>query len=314
MVVFVQDCEVVCVFVNDCLDVVVLEVLYVQGVCVLLLCCVGFNNVDVVVVQWLGLFVVCVLVYFFEVVVEYMLVLVMMFNCQMYCVYNCVCDGNFMFDGLFGCMLYGKMVGIVGIGQIGLVIVWIFYGMGCMVLGYDLCLFIVFEVIGVFVVLEVLLVCLDIVLLYCLLMLQIYYLIDMVVLVVMKFGVMLVNILCGGLVDIYVVINVLKLCYFGYLVIDVYEQESVLFFQDCFGEIIDDEVFQCLMIFLNVLVIGYQGFFIVEVLQEIVQIMLCNLGYFVVGMLCLNVVLLFVGQFCRMYVVVLVMEWLCVLG
>lgn len=39
----------------------------------------------------------------------------------------------------------------------------------------------------------------------------------------MKIGVMLVNILCGGLVDIYVVICVLKLWWLGYLVIDVYE-------------------------------------------------------------------------------------------
>lgn len=70
----------VCVFVNDCFDVLVLYVLYVLGVCVILLCCVGFNNVDLVVVKVLDLFVVWVLVYFFEVVVEYVLVLVMMFN------------------------------------------------------------------------------------------------------------------------------------------------------------------------------------------------------------------------------------------
>lgn len=78
-----------------------------------------------------------------------------------------------MFDGLFGCILYGCMVGIVGIGKIGLVIVCVFYGMGCIVLGYDLYLLLVFVVVGEGVGLEELLVCVDIVLLYCLLMFDI---------------------------------------------------------------------------------------------------------------------------------------------
>lgn len=51
-------------------------------------------------------------------------------------------------------------------------------------------------------------------------------------------GVMLINMFCGGLIDIRVVINVLKIYKIGYLGLDVYEMEFELFFWDYFSEII----------------------------------------------------------------------------
>lgn len=54
----------------------------------------------------------------------------------------------------------------------------------------------------------------------------------------MKFGVMLVNISWGGLVDIKVLINGLKFKYIGFVVLDVYEEEEGLFFEDYFEDIL----------------------------------------------------------------------------
>ena len=84
------------------------------------------------------------------------------------------------------------------------------------------------------------------------------------------------------------VIRALKSRRLGHLAIDVYEQESALFFQDLSGEIIDDEAFQRLMTFPNVLVTGHQGFFTVEALQEISAITLGNLQDFAAGRVCAN--------------------------
>lgn len=42
-----------------------------------------------------------------------------------------MCDGNFDLNGLFGFILYDKIVGVVGIGYIGVVLVRLFFGFGC---------------------------------------------------------------------------------------------------------------------------------------------------------------------------------------
>lgn len=56
----------------------------------------------------------------------------------MYWVYNCVWEGNFNFEGFLGYMLYGKMVGIIGVGRIGMVLVCIMKGFGCWLFVFDL--------------------------------------------------------------------------------------------------------------------------------------------------------------------------------
>ena len=76
-----------------------------------------------------------------------------------------------------------------------------------------------------------------------------------------KPGVMLVNTSRGALVDVEAVIDGLKSGQIGYLAIDVYEQEADLFFQDLSNEIIQDDAFQRLLTFPNVLVTGHQAFF-----------------------------------------------------
>lgn len=281
-------CSAVCVFVNDTLDAPVLQALHALGVRAVLLRCAGFNNLDRAEAERLGLFVARVPTYSPEAVAEHALALIMTLNRQTHRAYNRVREGNFMLDGLLGRTLHGKTVGIVGTGKIGLATARILHGMGCTVLGADPDPAAAFAGIGTVVPLEDLLARADIISLHCPLTAQTHHLIDAAALARMKPGAMLVNTSRGGLVDTHAVIAALKSRHLGQLAIDVYEQEGALFFQDRSGQIIDDEVFQRLMTFPNVLVTGHQGFFTVEALQEIAGITLRNLQDFAAGRPCAN--------------------------
>lgn len=283
-----QGSEAVCVFVNDRLDAPVLEALHAQGVRAVLLRCAGFNNVDLAAAERLGLFVARVPAYSPEAVAEHALALIMTLNRQTHRAYNRVREGNFMLDGLLGRTLYGRTAGIVGTGKIGLATARILKGMGCNVLGYDPYPSSAFDGIGEMVPLSDLLSRSDIVSLHCPLTPDTHHLINEASLALMKPGAMLVNTSRGGLVNTDAVIRALKSRHLGHLAIDVYEQESALFFQDLSGEIIDDDVFQRLMTFPNVLVTGHQGFFTAEALQEISAITLGNLTDFAEGRPCKN--------------------------
>lgn len=178
--IFVYGYDVVCLFVNDIVDVVVFEWFVDGGMWLIVLCLVGFNYVDFVVVEWFGIVVVWVFVYLLYVVVEYVVVLIFVFNCCLLCVVVCICEGDFLLNGLFGFDLYGKIVGVIGIGIIGSVFVKIMMGFGMYVFVYLVWLYndelIVFGV--CYVEFDELLYCVDIVSLYCLLLLLIYYLIN----------------------------------------------------------------------------------------------------------------------------------------
>jgi D-lactate dehydrogenase len=280
--------DAVCVFVNDRLDAPVLRALHALGVRAILLRCAGFNNVDITAAQQLGLSVARVPAYSPEAVAEHALALIMTLNRQTHRAYNRVREGNFMLDGLLGRTLHGKTAGIVGTGKIGLATARILKGLGCTVLGFDPYPSAEFESIGESVALDALLGRSDIVSLHCPLTPQTQHLINEESLARMKPGAMLVNTSRGGLVNTDAVIRALKSRHLGHLAIDVYEQESALFFQDLSGEIIDDDVFQRLMTFPNVLVTGHQGFFTVEALEEIADITIRNLHDFSEGADCAN--------------------------
>ena len=280
----------VCVFVNDRLDAPTLEALHGIGVRAVLLRCAGFNNVDMAAATRLGFFVARVPAYSPEAVAEHALALVMTLNRQTHRAYNRVREGNFVLDGLLGVTLHGKTIGIVGTGRIGMATARIFRGMGCTVLGCDPVPAPGFEAIGRMVPLDVLLAQSDIVSLHCPLTEATRHMIDTRSLASMKPGAMLVNTSRGALVDTDAVIGALKSRQLSHLAIDVYEQESELFFQDHSGQIIDDEVFQRLMTFPNVLVTGHQGFFTVEALREISAITLDNLHHFIARTPCPNLI------------------------
>ncbi|MBZ9558710.1 2-hydroxyacid dehydrogenase [Halomonas coralii] len=280
--------QAVCVFVNDSLDEAVLTGLHAAGVEAVVLRCAGYNNVDLDAARRLGLFVARVPAYSPEAVAEHAMALIMTLNRKTHRAYNRVREGNFALDGLLGETLFGKTAGVVGTGRIGLAMARLLHGFGCRVLGFDPYPSPDFAAWGESVALDDLLAASDIVTLHCPLTDATHHLIDGDALARMKPGAMLVNTSRGALIDTPAVIEALKARRLGALAIDVYEQESELFFRDHSAEIIDDDLFARLTSFPNVLMTGHQGFFTAEALDEIAQVTCENLLAFRDGSPCAN--------------------------
>ncbi|MGL5794165.1 MAG: NAD(P)-dependent oxidoreductase, partial [Waterburya sp.] len=117
----------------------------------------------------------------------------------------------------------------------------------------------------------------DIISLHCPLTPETHHLINEQAIAMMKPGVMLVNTSRGGLVNTQAVIQGLKSQKIGYLALDVYEQESEMFFEDLSSKIIQDDVFERLLTFPNVIITGHQAFFTEEALHNIAETTLANI-------------------------------------
>ena len=100
----------------------------------------------------------------------------------------------------------------------------------------------------------------DVISLHCPLTKETQHIINESALDKMKHGVMLINSSRGAVLDTGAVIKGHKSKKIGYLGLDVYEQESELFFEDLSSEIIQDDIFERLLTFPNVLVTAHQGF------------------------------------------------------
>lgn len=286
-------CEAVCVFVNDALDAPVLRALHGLGVRAILLRCAGFNQLDAAEAARLGFFVARVPAAASEAVAvaEHTLALVLTLNRHTHRAHARVRDGNFALDGLLGMNLHGKTVGILGTGKIGVAAARIFKGFGCRLLAQDPSPCVEFSSLGKYTTLPVLLRESDILTLHCPLNDSTRYIINLQTLALMKPGAMLVNTSRGALLDTQAVIASLKSRRLGALAIDVYEQESALFFSDRSNDVIDDDIFQRLLTFPNVLVTGHQGFFTIEAMREIAAVTFANLSAFEDNSACPNLVL-----------------------
>lgn len=196
-----QASDAVCVFVNDILDSAVLNALQLNGTKAVLLRCAGYNNVDLVTAEELGMFVANVPAYAPEAVAEYAIALIMTLNRQTHRAYNRVREGNFSLVGLMGFTMHGKTVGVVGTGKIGIAAAKILSGFGCKLLAYDPYPGKAFEEFGKYVDLDTLLAESDIVSLHCPLMASTKHIINNESLAKMKDGAMLVNTSRGALVN-----------------------------------------------------------------------------------------------------------------
>ncbi|GGO73227.1 2-hydroxyacid dehydrogenase [Bowmanella pacifica] len=270
--------DAVCVFVNDQLDAEVLTALHANGVRHVALRCAGFNNVDLDCAKKLGLGVSRVPAYSPEAVAEHTLALVLTLNRKLHKACNRIKEGNFSLEGLLGFNLHGKTVGIIGTGRIGLATAKLFSGFGCHILCHDPYPSDEIAALqGKYVPLDNLFEQADIISLHCPLTPDTKHMINSQSLAKMKEGVMLINTSRGALIDTQAVIQALKSRKIGFLGLDVYEMEGDLFFEDLSDQIIQDDVFQRLCTFPNVLITGHQGFFTHEALVQIAQTTVNNL-------------------------------------
>ncbi|MFK3862198.1 2-hydroxyacid dehydrogenase [Pseudoalteromonas rhizosphaerae] len=268
-----QGFDAVCVFVNDIVDKTVIDQLAQFGVKCILLRCAGFNNVDLAAAHAHNIKVCRVPAYSPEAVAEHCVALMLTLNRKTHKAYNRIREDNFDLNGLLGFNLFKKTIGIIGCGKIGLALVNILNGFGANVLVCD-----PYAVPGNYTIcdLDTLLSQSDVISLHCPLTEQTHHMINEHAFAKMKQGVMLINTSRGALVDSKACIGALKTKKLGYLGLDVYEQESELFFKDRSDEIMQDDVFSRLVSFPNVLVTGHQGFFTKEALSEIAQITVNN--------------------------------------
>jgi len=271
----------VCTFVNDKLDRETIENIYAQGVRIIVLRCAGFNNVDIKAAAQKNIKVLRVPAYSPQAVAEHAVALILTLNRKTHKAYNRIRESNFSLEKLVGFNLYGKTVGVIGTGQIGMMFCNIMKGFGCQIVAFDKIESTELKEEGiVYKPIEALLKESDIISLHCPLTPETMHMIDKKAIGQMKKGVMLINTSRGAVINTPDVIDALASEKIGYLGIDVYEQEGNLFFRDLSESIIKDDVITRLLTFPNVLITAHQGFFTKEALEEITMTTLQNLTDF----------------------------------
>ena len=260
--------DAVCGFVNSDLSADVLRILWGQGVRLLLMRCAGFNNIDLEVARDLGITILRVPGYSPEAVAEHAMALALSVNRRIHKEYIKVRENNFSLEGLMGINCYGKTAGIIGTGKIGTAMARICQGFGMKVLGYDKYPNESLDFIEYRELEEVLRES-DLISLHCPLTVDNYHMINGKTISLMKDNVVLINTSRGELVDTGDLIAGIRQHKFHGVGLDVYEEEEGLFYEDCSGEIMRDEVLARLTTFPNVLITSHMGFFTVEAMQAI---------------------------------------------
>jgi D-lactate dehydrogenase len=274
----------VCCFVDDILNKKVIKQLSDGGTRLIALRATGFNNVDLKAAEELGMTVMRVSCYSPYAVAEFAAGMIIALSRKIHRAYNRVREGNFLLHGLIGFELHGKTAGIVGTGKIGSVLARILQGFGCLLIAYDAtenpeCI-----KLGVrYVPLKELLSKSDIVSLHLPLTPETRHLINDENLSYMKPGAMLINTSRGALVDTRALIRALKKGRLGAVGLDVYEEESHIFYEDLSDEIIPDDVITRLLTFPNALVTGHQAFFTREAMATIAERTIQNISDFAAG-------------------------------
>lgn len=276
--------QAVCVFVNDHLDKHVIETLSEFGIKLIALRCAGFNNIDRETAQKLNMTILRVPAYSPMAIAEHALALMMTLNRKTHKAYNRIRDHNFTLEGLLGFDMHQKTAGIVGTGKIGQQLIPILKGLGMNILAYDPYPNDQTESLGAqYVDFDTLIKRSDIISLHLPLLPNTYHLINADTIQQMKENVMLINTSRGGLMDTKAMIKGLKSKKIGYLGIDVYELEDNLFFEDHTNDIIEDDDFERLITFPNVLITAHQAFFTQQALDNIAETTLQNLIEFSKG-------------------------------
>jgi len=275
----------VCVFVNDVVDAEVLTRLASGGTRLVALRCAGFNNVDLAAAAKHGIAVVRVPAYSPHAVAEFTIGLLLALDRNIPRAWARVRENNFALDGLIGRNLHGRVAGVVGTGRIGaLVARTLKLGFGCDVLASDPVVDPALVAIGVrYLAMAELLAAAEIVTLHCPLTPITRHLIDAAAIATAPPRMMIVNTSRGALIDTKALIDGLKQRKIGGVALDVYEQEGDLFYADLSNEIIDDDVFQRLLTFPNVIVTGHQAFLTEEALTAIAETTLVSVADFAAG-------------------------------
>ena len=279
----------VCVFVNDTVNARVIDRLCEMGVKIVALRCAGFNNVDMK-YAFGRIHVLRVPAYSPYAVAEHAMALLLTSIRRIHKAYIRTKDFNFSLAGMTGFDLHGKTVGVIGTGRIGRVFIDICHGFGMKVLAYDK-----FPAEGLdngdtvrYVGLDRLFRESDIISLHCPLTEETYHIIDEASLEKCKRGVVILNTSRGALVDAEALLGGIKSRKVGAACLDVYEEESDLFFEDFSGHILEDDTLARLISMPNVIVTSHQAFLTEEALENIAETTVQNIVDFYKNNQCPN--------------------------
>ncbi len=269
--------DAVCVFVNDTVSASVIDRLAELGVKSIALRCAGFNNVDIQHAKG-KLHVVRVPAYSPYAVAEHTMAMLLTSVRRIHKAYIRTRDFNFSLNGMTGFDLYGKTVGVIGTGRIGRVFIDICRGFGMKVLAYDKFPDHAIENDAIrYVSLEELFQNSDIISLHCPLTEDTYHIIGEEALSRCKRGVVILNTSRGALVDAEALLSGIRTRRVGAACLDVYEEESELFFEDRSGHILEDDTLARLISMPNVIVSSHQAFLTEEALDAIAETTIDNL-------------------------------------
>lgn len=272
--------DAVCAFVNDTVDADAIRVLHENDVKLLALRCAGYNNVDLRAARDV-LTVVRVPQYSPHAVAEHAMALLLTLVRKTHRAYNRTREYNFNLNNLMGFDLHGKTIGVVGTGRIGCAFINLCRGFGMRVIAYDP--HPKSDVPAEYVTFERLCGESDIISLHCPLTKQTHHLICRESLGWMKQGVYLLNTSRGALIDAGDLLEAIRERRIGGAGLDVYEEETELFYEDFSDTIISDEIITGLLSMPNVLVTSHQAFLTKEALENIARTTVQNITDFFAG-------------------------------
>ena len=280
-----QGSEAVCVFTPDDVSAPVLEQFRGHGVRYIAVRGTGHDNVDLSAARRLGLQVANVPDYSPHAIAEHTVALMLALCRHLRQADQQLRVNDFCLDKLIGFDLFGKTVGILGVGRIGGVIAGILHGFGCQLLGVDMQpnLELTRRYGLEYVSLPELCARADIITVHTPLNPETRHLIDEELLGRMKHGVMLINTGRGGVLDTAAALRALDSGQLGYLGLDVYENERGLFFINHTTDQLRDKTFARLLTYPNVFVTGHQAYLTREALTNIADTTVASLDAWASG-------------------------------
>ncbi|GAA3030269.1 2-hydroxyacid dehydrogenase [Kitasatospora albolonga] len=244
----------------------------------------GFNNIDLEAAAELGLTVSRVSYYSPYAVAEHAWTLALAVNRRLSRAANRSREFDFRLDGLMGRDVHGMTVGVIGTGKIGECFARIAAGFGTELLGWDIAENPACRELGMtYVPREELLERSDLISLHVPLLPDTHHLIDSAALARMKDDAILVNSSRGGLVDTAALVETLREGRLAGVGLDVYEEETGVFFYDRSMEGIGDDVLARLISFPQVLVTSHQAYFTRTAVGQIIDATLRNVDDFQAG-------------------------------
>lgn len=273
-------CDGVVAFVNDTIDKETIDELSSMGIGVLAMRCAGYNNIDFK-AAYGKLSVLRVPSYSPNAVAEYTMGMLLTLNRKIHKAFNRTREYNFTLSGLTGFDMKGKTVGVIGTGQIGRMFIDICKGFHMNVLAYDP--YPIKDSDINYTDLDTIFRESHIISLHCPLTQESHHLINSESIGKMRNGVYILNTSRGAIIESQSLLKGLKEKKIGGAALDVYEEESDIFFQDFSEEIINDDVLSLLVSMPNVIVTSHQAFLTQEALKNIAQTTIDNLNDYFSG-------------------------------